>query len=86
MLIDFEDVKVEDVSAKLVGEGLLVKLKTDRGNYNLSIKRLYGAAAEVRTLVKSKRLLVRIYKKKNASLDSLDISNLEAWPQPHRKI
>jgi hypothetical protein len=84
--VDWTDVKVEDITADLPGEGLLVKIVTDQGKYQLKINKLYGDAAAVKTVSKSKRLLVRIYKKKNAVLAVMDTSNLDAWPQPHRKI
>lgn len=87
--INWTEVKVVNVKADLVGEGLLVKVETaDRGKYQLKIAKLYGDAAEVKTVVKPKRLLVKIYKKKNAVLAKRvnTTSNLDAWPQPHRKI
>jgi hypothetical protein len=84
--VDWKDVKVEDITADLPGEGLLVKIVTDQGKYQLKINKLYGDAAAVKTVSKSKRLLVRIYKKKNAVLANMDTSNLESWPKPHRKI
>jgi hypothetical protein len=85
--VDWKDVQVEDITADLPGEGLLLKIMTtDQGKYQLKINKLYGDAAAVKTVSKSKRLLVRIYKKKNAVLAVRDKSNLEAWPQPHRKI
>jgi hypothetical protein len=84
--VDWKDVKVEDITADLPGEGLLVKIVTDQGKFQLKINKLYGDAAAVKTVSKSKRLLVRIYKKKNAVLAVMDTSNLDAWPQPHRKI
>ena len=84
--VEWEDITVEDVHAELLGEGLLVKLLCNEGRYQLKIPKLYGDAAAVRTLIKPKRLLVRIYKKKNAVLVENDKANLEAWPQPYRKI
>lgn len=84
--LDWKDVKVEDITADLPGEGLLVKIVTDQGKFQLKINKLYGDAAAVKTISKSKRLLVRIYKKKNSVLAVMDSSNLDAWPQPHRKI
>jgi hypothetical protein len=58
--------------------------------YQLKIPKLYGDAADVKVLVKPKRILIRIYKKKNSFLSSIGMknesSNLDAWPQPHRKI
>ena len=85
--IDWKDVEVQEVKADLLGEGLLVKVETtDQGKYQLKIAKLYGEAADVKTLVKPKRLLIKIYKKKNAVLSRRDESNLEAWPQPYRNL
>ncbi|KAL3921932.1 MAG: hypothetical protein SGILL_002483 [Bacillariaceae sp.] len=90
--IDWKDVEPEDVQASLAGEGLLVKISlktTDVTNtkYQLKIPKLYGDAADVKCVVKSKRLLVKIHKKKNSFLSTnKKLNNLDAWPQPYRKI
>lgn len=84
--IDWKSVKVNEVNADLVGEGLLVIVNTDECKYQLKLAKLYGDAADVKAVMKPKRLLVRITKKKNSVLAVRKESNLEAWPQPHRKI
>mmetsp|Transcript_11269 Transcript_11269/g.20258 ORF Transcript_11269/g.20258 Transcript_11269/m.20258 type:complete len:280 (+) Transcript_11269:2-841(+) len=87
--VDWKDVEIEDVQASLAGEGLLVKIAAiDRGKFHLKIPKLYGDAADVKTILKPKRLLVKIFKKKNSFLssNSTESNNWDAWPQPHRKI
>jgi hypothetical protein len=98
--IEWKDVALENVSASLAGEGLVVKIITaevqnDKRattplSYRLKIAKLFGDAADVKCIVKPKRLLVKIYKKKNSFLSSLGgksgSNNLDAWPQPHRTI
>jgi hypothetical protein len=89
--VDWKDVDVESVSANLVGEGLIVKITTmingEETMYRLKIDRLYGDATDVKCIIKSKRLLVKIYKKKSSFLSfSWRSNNLDTWPQPHRKI
>ena len=90
-MIDWKDVQVLDVTSKLAGEGLLVKIETEgHGSYQLKIPKLYGDAAKVECIRKTKRLLVKIHKKKNAVLSwmssSSNKSNMDSWPQPHRKV
>lgn len=85
-LIPWKDANVESVEAKLAGEGLTVKVVADKVNYQLKINKLYGDAAEVKTVTKPKRLLVKIHKKKTAVFSALKDKNMEAWPQPHRKV
>jgi hypothetical protein len=85
--LDWKEVEIKDVKANLIGEGLLVEVEADQGRkYQLKINKLYGDAAYVKTMIKPKRLLVRIYKKKNSVLAVRDESNLEAWPTPHRRV
>lgn len=101
--VDCKDVSIVDVDAALAGEGLLVKFATNPKNtpnidcntgekqhrYQLKISKMYGDAADVKVVVKPKRLLVKIHKKKNSVLSSIGMnggSNLDAWPTPHRKI
>lgn len=102
--MEWKDAGVEDVTASLAGEGLVVKITTTATNtasgdvdgkddnpllyYRLKIAMLYGDAADVKCIVKPKRLLIKIYKKKNSFLSSFNkgSNNLDAWPQPHRKI
>jgi hypothetical protein len=77
--------KIVDIDAKLVNnkKGLLVILETGDGEkYKLYIATLYGDVDAVRTLVKPKRLLVRLYKKKNR-INIWDKSNLKEWPHPY---
>jgi hypothetical protein len=89
--IDWKDVEPDDVQASLVGEGLLVKisLANDPNNvkYQLKIPKLYGDVADVKCVIKTKRLLIKIRKKKNSFLSmNKKSNNLEPWPQPHHKI
>ncbi|KAG7357500.1 hypothetical protein IV203_002188 [Nitzschia inconspicua] len=101
--LEWKDVSVEDVSATLSGEGLVVKITTtptttassgdggengDNPLFRLKIDKLYGDAADVKCIIKPKRLLIKIYKKKNSFLSSFNkrTNNLDSWPQPHRKI
>ena len=84
--VDWKDIMVDSVSADLKGEGLLIKIETDECRYQLNISKLYGDAAEVRTVIKPKRLMVRIVKKKVAVLASHKESNLDAWPRLYRSI
>jgi hypothetical protein len=84
--LDWKDAAVKDVSADLVGLGLLVKISTDRVNYQLKINKLYGNAFKVEALRKTKRLLIKIHKKKSGVVALLDKSNLEAWPHPHKTV
>lgn len=86
--VDFGDVNIKDVTATLPGEGLLAKITVSgkkTPSYQLNIKKLYGDAADVKVIVKPKRLLIKVYKKKHGFLSKND-NNLGAWPQPHRKI
>lgn len=82
--VDWKDAKIRNVSAKLEGEGLLV-IATDEEerDYRLHIPKLYDRATEVRTVVKAKRLLVKIHKKRNG-INIGGKSNLEPWPQPQK--
>mmetsp|Transcript_19894 Transcript_19894/g.44677 ORF Transcript_19894/g.44677 Transcript_19894/m.44677 type:complete len:177 (-) Transcript_19894:188-718(-) len=86
--VDFRDVAIRDVVATLPGEGLLAKIIVEgkeAPSYRLKIGKLYGDAADVKVIIKPKRLLIKVYKKKFGYLSKND-NNLEAWPQPHRKI
>jgi len=87
-LVDFGDVEIKDVTATLPGEGLLAKIivsDKEMPSYQLKIKKLYGDAADVKVIIKPKRLLIKVYKKKHGFLSKND-DNLGAWPQPYRKI
>jgi len=87
--LDFADVTVEDVNATLIPttNGLEVQLRTkSHGNYYLRIQELYGKVDSVTTVVKSKRLLIKLKKNKKAVLALKNQSNLEAWPHPHKTI
>ena len=85
--IDWKDIgQPQSIEAKLVGEGLLVKIDTDNhGTYQLKIPKLYGDANDVSYIVKPKRLMIKITKKKIGTV-SKNKNNLDAWPQPYRKI
>lgn len=89
--IDFKDVQIETVEARLAGEGLMVKIDASQAGcksiYQLKIAKLYGDAADVKTVIKSKRLLIKIQKKKNSVFTIRKTeSNLDVWPQPHRNL
>lgn len=84
--VDWKDIEIKYVSAELAGEGMLLKVESEECNYQLKIAKLYGDASEVKAVAKAKRLLVKITKKKNAVLAKRKESNLDAWPQPYRKI
>jgi len=86
--VDIADTDVKDVKVTLPGEGLLAKIfvsDKEKPSYQLKIQKLYGDAANVKVIVKPKRLLIKLYKKKHGFLSRND-NNLEAWPHPHRKI
>ncbi len=86
--VDICDVQIKDVSATLPGEGLLAKITVGDNtspSYQLKIGKLYGDAADVKVIIKPKKLLIKIYKKKHGFL-SKNRDNMDAWPQPHRKI
>lgn len=89
--IDCKDVQIGDIEARLAGEGLLVTFDaTHSGStnkYQLKIEKLFGDAADVKVVVKPKRLLVKIIKKRNSVLAwNKKESNLDEWPQPHRTV
>jgi hypothetical protein len=86
--VDFSDVEIKDVTVTLPGEGLLAKIIVsgkETPGYQLKISKLYGDAADVKVIIKPKRLLIKVYKKKHGFLSRND-NNLEAWPKPHRTI
>eukprot|EP00535_Pseudo-nitzschia_heimii_P010300 CAMPEP_0197191148 /NCGR_PEP_ID=MMETSP1423-20130617/22859_1 /TAXON_ID=476441 /ORGANISM="Pseudo-nitzschia heimii, Strain UNC1101" /LENGTH=337 /DNA_ID=CAMNT_0042643703 /DNA_START=38 /DNA_END=1051 /DNA_ORIENTATION=- len=86
--VKFSDVKIKDVSATLPGEGLMAKIvvsDNETTSYQLKINKLYGDAADVKVIIKPKRLLIKVYKKKQGFLSG-NSDNLKPWPQPHRKI
>jgi hypothetical protein len=63
-------------------EGLQVKIETIDGvDYLLRIPKLYGEVTGVEATSKTKRLLVKLTKKRGL----LDKSNLKAWPHPHKQ-
>ena len=79
-----------NVTASLVGDdgrGLLIAIdRSDKAtgtqpkHYHLYIRRMYGEIAEVKVIVKAKRLLVKLIKKKNR-LNIWDKKNLKPWPR-----
>ena len=79
-----------DVTATIVGDdsrGLLIAIdRSDMAtgmqpkHYHLYIRRMYGDVAEVKVVVKAKRLLVKLIKKKNR-LNLWDKKNLKSWPR-----
>ena len=82
--IPWKDSAVMDTSAALEeSDRLVVTVKTNDNSdvdYQLRIARLFGAAEKVTLKKTNKRLLVQLQKQKRP------ISNLKAWPQPHKKI
>ena len=79
--IDWKDANIQTVSATLEGKGLLV-IATDENKkeYRLRIQTLYDTVSEVRTVVKTKRLLIKLHKQK-----SFGKANLNSWPHPQKK-
>uniref|UniRef100_A0A7S1YWH3 CS domain-containing protein n=1 Tax=Ditylum brightwellii TaxID=49249 RepID=A0A7S1YWH3_9STRA len=82
-------IKKEDVEAKLLGEdgsGLLVRIRqkqqsknsSSAKSYQLHVPKMHGQASEVKTIVKAKRLIIKITKKRNGIWDSG--GNTKAWP------
>ena len=81
-----------DVDATLLGtgsgagRGLLIRVRRpsatdgEPSEYHLHEPRMYGVAESVRVVVKSKRLVVKIKKKRNR-LGTWGKSNLRPWPQ-----
>lgn len=77
----------EDVKSKLVGEwqnGLVIQIRqknhqVDFRRYHLHVPRLFGEVSEVKLVVKKKKLIVKLYKKK-------DKENMRAWPQLPSKV
>lgn len=79
-----------NVTATLIGDnsrGLLIAIdRSDKAtgmqpkHYHLYIRRMYGDVAEVKVVVKAKRLLVKLVKKKNR-LNLWDKKNLKPWPR-----
>jgi hypothetical protein len=89
--IDCKDVQIGTVEARLAGEGLVVKIDATQSGfksmYQLKIPKLYGDAADVKAVIKPKRLLIKIHKKKNSVFAIKEtVSNLDVWPQPHRNM
>jgi hypothetical protein len=86
LAVPWKDANIVQVTATLEGEGLLViATDGDKHEYRLSINRLFDKATQVRTVVKPKRLLIKIHKQRKGHLNFLGKSNLEAWPHPQRK-
>jgi hypothetical protein len=75
--IEWKEASVVDVESHLKGDEALVVIVRTNGHvdYRLNIPKLHGKVKEVRTLVKEKRLLVRLYKK----------SKSKPWPYPYQK-
>lgn len=85
-VVPYADLELTSTEAKLFGEGLRVRLESPQARYELKIPKLYGDAAEVKTVTKNpKRLLVRLVKKKSGILSG-NSKNLQAWPHPGRKV
>jgi hypothetical protein len=92
-MMDWSTVSVTKVEAELMGEGLWVRVHGTSPQpvlYELKIPKLYGDAESVQAVVKPKRLLIKITKKRKQSSTLFSFkhsnSNLDVWPQPHRKL
>jgi len=85
-LVEWKEVPVDNVEARLSGEGLIVHVHSSQAHYVLNIPKLYGDVASVRAVVKPKRLLIQLTKKRMAVLSGIPTNNLDAWPQPHRTV
>ena len=80
-------VSKEDVKAKLIGvwkNGLIIQIRKNNNQlgltrYHLYVPRLFGEVSEVKLILKKKKLIVKLYKKK-------DKENLRAWPQLPSKV
>lgn len=87
-----------DVTSKLIGErGLFVQIKQGQGGssdvdddqyYHLHISHLYGEVDEVKTIVKAKRLIIKLTKKRKKSSSMFNLlgkgsgtEEMKAWPQ-----
>mmetsp|Transcript_18716 Transcript_18716/g.40523 ORF Transcript_18716/g.40523 Transcript_18716/m.40523 type:complete len:393 (-) Transcript_18716:585-1763(-) len=82
-----------EVTAQLLGDegrGLLIRITrtaatgTEPRSYHLYVRRMYGSVAEVKVVVKAKRLLVKLIKKRSR-LNLWDKTNLKPWPQLSEK-
>lgn len=80
-------VSKEDVRAKLSGvwkNGLIVQIRRNLDEekskrYHLYVPRLFGEVENVALIVKSKKLIIKLYKKNEKE-------NLKAWPQLPSKV
>ena len=81
--IDWKDVSIQSTEAKLINDkkGLLVTAKATDVIYKLEIKQLYGEVSSVKTIVKAKRLIVKLQK----NTGYFYRKNLEEWPHPQKK-
>ncbi len=91
--INWQDTGItkEDVKSKLVGvwkNGLILQIRqkiNGRDNnssykrYHLHVSRMFGEVDEVKSIAKGKKLIVKLYKKKEKE-------NLKAWPQLPSKV
>ena len=81
--VNWEDgsISKSDVASKLIGEsniGLIVQIRADTARYHLYVPRLYGEVKEIKTIVKSKKLIVKLTKKSTV--------DMKMWPQLHSKV
>ena len=87
--IPFADANITkaDVMSKIVGDsnsGLILQLRGNVGGekenrYHLYVPRMFGEVEEVKTIVKAKKLIVKLTKKKGKG-------NVKAWPQLPSKV
>jgi hypothetical protein len=65
-------------------DGVIITIQSTTSNidYRFEIKNFFGPVVDVKTLVKSKRLIVKLTKKTSL----FDKSNLKAWPHPQKKF
>lgn len=80
-LVENSGISKDDVKCKLLGtwgNGLMVQfrrvMEEKELRYFLSVPRMYGEADDVKVLVKTKKIIIKLNKKK-------DPENLKAWPR-----
>lgn len=77
----------DDVKAKLVGlwkDGLILQIRSRANDksykrYHLQVPRMFGEVEEVKVILKSKKLIMKLWKKKSKD-------NMKPWPQLPSKL
>ena len=68
-------------------QGLKIKVEAEEALYELYLPALYGPVSNVKTIVKSHKLLIKLTKMKTSTTStSNQDKNLKAWPEPGRKV